>query len=226
MVSCCWLRLCSCPIWRRRWRQWCRWTSRGTCRHSLPRPRPTSRVLPSFYARTRPPWTRSSSLSRHWRTIKAPPPATTTTASVAPAGPSVGANRSACSPWCLHRHVAHRREYACGHYDKRPHHVVVLVLEQVTVVHVAAGVTVECEGDRDQLSGIDSHRVLPARFIRVERSVAHKCHGRGCASGACVEPVARARGTPAHPDTATGWWGQACRAPDWMGIRRTATPPY
>ena len=45
----------------------------------------------------------------------------------------------------------------------------ILVLEDVAVVHVAAGEGGEAHDDVDDLVGVDSHRVLEASFVVVER---------------------------------------------------------
>jgi hypothetical protein len=74
----------------------------------------------------------------------------------------IGAGLAVCSAVSAAVLVEGKPEHAEQEDDERPHHVVVFVLEQVAVVHVAAGEAVEGGGDRYQLPGVDPHRVLPA----------------------------------------------------------------
>ena len=49
------------------------------------------------------------------------------------------------------------------------HHFIVLVLEQVAVPHVAAGISLERHDDARNRLGVDPHRVLPPQFAGVGR---------------------------------------------------------
>ena len=55
------------------------------------------------------------------------------------------------------------------HRHERPHHVAVLVFEDVAVVHVSAAVGREADGDLDDLLGIDANGVLEPPFVVVDR---------------------------------------------------------
>lgn len=55
-----------------------------------------------------------------------------------------------------------------GHGDEGAHHVAVLVFEDVAVVHVAAAVGGEADGDFGDLVGVDADGVLEAAFVVVD----------------------------------------------------------
>src|ERR1700730_11109600 len=56
----------------------------------------------------------------------------------------------------------HGRHELRGHQHEGSHHVAVFVFEDVAVIHVAAAVTVEADGDLDDLVGGDADGVLQA----------------------------------------------------------------
>jgi hypothetical protein len=60
-----------------------------------------------------------------------------------------------CAASELHRHL-------WGDHDVRAHHVVVLMLEDVAVVHVLAGERPEPHGDAGHLAGMAAYDILPA----------------------------------------------------------------
>ena len=64
-------------------------------------------------------------------------------------------------------HVHERHELG-RHDDEGSHHVVVLVLEDVAVVHVAAAETLEADDDVDDLVRVDADGVLESELIVVE----------------------------------------------------------
>ena len=64
-------------------------------------------------------------------------------------------------------HVHERHELG-GHDDEGSHHVVVLVLEDVAVVHVAAAEHLEADDDVDDLVRVDADGVLEAELVVVE----------------------------------------------------------
>jgi hypothetical protein len=66
---------------------------------------------------------------------------------------------------CVHVHERHQLR---GHDHEGAHHVVVFVLEDVAVVHVAAAEDLEADEDVDDLVGVDADRVLEAQFVVVE----------------------------------------------------------
>src|SRR3989440_12736058 len=72
-----------------------------------------------------------------------------------------------------HRHGHTWHVHGChssrGHHDKGAHHVVVLVFQQVTMVHESACEAIEGGGDRDKLTRVDPHGVFPAHLVRIER---------------------------------------------------------
>src|SRR5947209_10882438 len=85
-----------------------------------------------------------------------------------------------CSPFVdvcrglqWHRHTWHVHGCHCsrGHHDKGAHHVVVLVFQQVTVVHEAPCEAIEGSGNRDKLTRVHPHGVFPAHFVLIERSM-------------------------------------------------------
>src|SRR5579864_8658337 len=55
-----------------------------------------------------------------------------------------------------------------GHGDEGTHHVAVFVFEDVAVVHVAAAVGGEADGDFGDLVGVDADGVLEAAFVVVD----------------------------------------------------------
>src|SRR5258705_9870853 len=55
-----------------------------------------------------------------------------------------------------------------GHGDEGAHHVAVFVFEDVAVVHVAAAVGGEADGDFGDLVGVDADGVLEAAFVVVD----------------------------------------------------------
>src|SRR5258708_5125191 len=67
--------------------------------------------------------------------------------------------------WGLSGHEWHELG---GHGDEGAHHVAVLVFEDVAVVHVAAAVGGEADGDFDDLIGVDADGVLEAAFVVVD----------------------------------------------------------
>src|SRR6266487_2999787 len=58
----------------------------------------------------------------------------------------------------------HERHELGGHGDEGAHHVAVFVFEDVAVVHVAAAVGGEADGDFGDLVGVDADGVLEAAF--------------------------------------------------------------
>src|SRR6266516_5197098 len=72
-----------------------------------------------------------------------------------------------------HRHGHTWHVHGCqssrGHHDKGAHHVVVLMFQQVTVVHEAPREAIEGSGNRDKLTWVDPHSVFPAHLVRIER---------------------------------------------------------
>jgi len=62
----------------------------------------------------------------------------------------------------------HKRHQLHRHCHKGPHHVAVLVLEDVTVVHVPAAVVGEADGDLDDLVRVDADGVLEAALIVID----------------------------------------------------------
>src|SRR6266849_3759519 len=75
-------------------------------------------------------------------------------------------------PWHIHGCKSSRR-----HHDKGAHHVVILVLQNVTMVHVAACEAIEGGRYRDHFTGVDTQRVFPAQFVRIERPMPLKADG-------------------------------------------------
>src|SRR5262249_33503137 len=69
------------------------------------------------------------------------------------------------------RGSSHERHELRRHSHEGPHHVAVLVLEDVAVVHVPSAVAREADGDLDDLVGIDADRVLEAALVVVDRVV-------------------------------------------------------
>src|SRR5215831_21313247 len=69
------------------------------------------------------------------------------------------------------RGSSHERHELRRHRHEGPHHVAVLVLEDVAVVHVPAAVVREADGDLDDLVGIDPDRVLEPSLVLVDRVV-------------------------------------------------------
>src|SRR5277367_6702754 len=69
------------------------------------------------------------------------------------------------------------------HYIKWPHHFVVLVLEDVTVPHIAAGESFEADDDARDHAGIGADRILPAGFTWFGR------HCRSLIGDFVVHPV-------------------------------------
>src|SRR6266851_4230951 len=74
--------------------------------------------------------------------------------------------------WHVHGCQSSRR-----HHDKGPHHVVILVLKNMTMVHVAACEAIEGCRYRDHFTRIDTHRIFPAQFVRIERPMCLKADG-------------------------------------------------
>src|SRR6266699_3207991 len=62
----------------------------------------------------------------------------------------------------------HERHELGGHGDEGAHHVAVFVFEDVAVVHVAAAVGGETDGDFGDLVGVDADGVLEAAFVVVD----------------------------------------------------------
>src|SRR6266446_7194268 len=89
---------------------------------------------------------------------------------------------------------AHEGHELRGHDDDGAHHVAVLVFEDVAVVHVAAAVGLEADGELDDLVGVDADGVLESSFVGVDdvaefvAGVAGQAHGRGRV--AVADPVA------------------------------------
>src|SRR6267143_6797805 len=63
----------------------------------------------------------------------------------------------------------HKGHELWGHGYKRAHHFTVLVLQDVTVVHVPTAVGGEANGDLDDLVGIDPDGVLESAFVVIDR---------------------------------------------------------
>ena len=57
---------------------------------------------------------------------------------------------------------------SAGIVDEGAHHVAVFVFEDVAVVHVAAAVGGEADGDFDDLVGVDADGVLEAALVVVD----------------------------------------------------------
>jgi class 3 adenylate cyclase len=78
-----------------------------------------------------------------------------------------------------HRHTGrcHRIDHRSRHHDERTHHLVIFVFENVAMVHVPAGVTVEACGDGDQFAWVDAHGVLETHLVGIERAVAFEGDG-------------------------------------------------
>src|SRR6266566_7422050 len=92
-----------------------------------------------------------------------------------------------------HRHGHTWHVHGChssrGHHDKGAHHVMVLVFQQVTMVHEAPCEAIEGGGDRDKLTGVDPHSVFPAHLVRIERPMSLKEDRRGRSSRLWIEAV-------------------------------------
>jgi hypothetical protein len=68
-------------------------------------------------------------------------------------------------------HVRIERHDLFGHHDERPHHALVLVLEDVAVVHVAAGAAGELSRDRHELVAADRDDVLRTPVARITAAI-------------------------------------------------------
>ena len=81
-------------------------------------------------------------------------------------------------PVCRHCHGHAWHVHGCQssgrHHDKGAHHVVVLMFQQVTMIHEAACEANEGGSDRDKLTGVDAHGVFPAYLVRIERPMSLK----------------------------------------------------
>ena len=73
----------------------------------------------------------------------------------------------ACHMAAAHMHVHERHELG-GHDDEGAHHVVVFMLEDVTVVHVAAAEDLEADDDIDDFLRVDPNGLLEAALVVVE----------------------------------------------------------
>src|SRR6266542_2596415 len=88
---------------------------------------------------------------------------------------------------------AHEGHELGGHDHDGAHHVAVLVLEDVAVVHVAAGVGGEADGELDELVGVDPHGVLEPSLVGVDDvvelviGISGQPHGGG--HGAVADPA-------------------------------------
>src|SRR5712672_4108703 len=71
-----------------------------------------------------------------------------------------------CRPWSWGRSGHEWHEFG-GHGDEGPHHVAVFVFEDVAVVHVAAAVGGEADGDFCDLVWVDADGVFEAAFVVV-----------------------------------------------------------
>src|SRR6266700_2940572 len=84
-------------------------------------------------------------------------------------------------PICRHRHEhirhIHGRKGSSGHNNKGAHHVMVLVLQNMTMVHVAACEAIKGCRYRDHFSRVDPHRIFPAQFVRIESPMPLKADG-------------------------------------------------
>jgi hypothetical protein len=80
---------------------------------------------------------------------------------------------------------AHERHELRGHDDDGAHHVAVFVFEDVAVVHVAAAVGLEADGELDDLVGVDPDGVLEPSFVGVDDVVEFVARrpGRGRRAG-------------------------------------------
>src|SRR6266700_3295683 len=78
---------------------------------------------------------------------------------------------------------AHEGHELRGHDDDGAHHVAVLVVEDVAVVHVAAAVGLEADGELDDLVGVDADGVLEPSFVGVDDVVELVVGVRGQAYG-------------------------------------------
>ena len=65
----------------------------------------------------------------------------------------------------------HERHELRRHRDEGSHHVAILMLQDVAVVHVAAAVGLEADGDLDDLVRVYTDRVLEAALVVVDRVV-------------------------------------------------------
>src|SRR4029077_1531672 len=98
----------------------------------------------------------------------APTPTTMVTISIAstPAARKV-AIRTAIGPVAVTSVLppSHEGHELGRHHDERPHHVVVFMLEDVAVVHVSPGESVEADEDVDDLVRVHAHSVLEAQLV-------------------------------------------------------------
>src|SRR5713226_2092442 len=87
-------------------------------------------------------------------------------------------------PWHVHGCQSSRR-----HHDKGPHHVVILVLQNMTMIHVAACEAIEGCRYRDHFTRVDTQRIFPAQFVRIDRPMPLKADGFGRCSRFWMEAV-------------------------------------
>src|SRR6266699_6389727 len=76
----------------------------------------------------------------------------------------VGSGHRLSHTW--HIHGCHSSR---GHHDIGAHHVMVLVFQQVAMVHEAPCEAIESGGNRNKLTRVDPHCVFPAHLVRIER---------------------------------------------------------
>src|SRR5260370_40938727 len=80
-----------------------------------------------------------------------------------------------------HRHGHAGHVHGCQssrrHHDKGAHHIVILVLQNMTMVHVAACEAIEGCRYRDHFTRVDTHCIFPAQFGRIERPMPLKVDG-------------------------------------------------
>jgi len=100
--------------------------------------------------------------------------------------------------------------------DDGAHHVAVLVFEDVAVVHVAAAVGLEADGELDDLVGVDADGVLEPSFAGVDDVVEFRRRGRG--PGARSPVVSRSPIPLPGTVTAIGRRARTWKGSRWMWI--------